>query len=304
MPDAAFIEQLHARCGEAIDRYHSEYPDGPPLSTTPTPDLDAPTASTADVSDAFTALADIYDSLFAVDATPYRETWREHVVYDPTWRDRLALLTSDLPTSLTLAFIGGRYVPSTGHIGVSSTTQTVPVATSFLASELCHAYQHRFDSPTWDHPYLMEGFERAAAIRGLELLAERETSPHGEPLAHLAAYQRAQTLLEGVLAWGTHRGGITPETVRELGVTAAELASLQAAWWWRPLGRIVPRFRWNAVAFLPEYALFGALLLVSDDTITNTYARGFAGTHPWAERIDAVRARTPSWLWRLSHGDE
>jgi hypothetical protein len=150
----------------------------------------------------------------------------------------------------------------------------------------------------------MEGFERAAAIRAIEVLAERGTFPHGETLAHLAAYQRAQTLLEGVLAWGTRRGGITAQTVRDLGVTAAELASLQAAWWWRPLGGAVPRFRWSAVAFLPEYALFGALLLVSDHTVADTYARAFAGIHPWTERIDAVRARTPSWLWRLYHDDD
>jgi len=133
MPGAAFIDRLHDNCAEAIARYHSEYPDGPPLSASPTPDLDAPTASTADVHEAFTTLTDIYDDLLAVDSTPYRDTWRDHLVYDCSRRERLALLASDLPTSLTLVFIGGRYVPSTGHIGVSPSQQPVPPAVATLA---------------------------------------------------------------------------------------------------------------------------------------------------------------------------
>lgn len=307
MPDAAFIELLNDHCTETINRYHSEYPDGPPLSTSPIPDLDAPTASTADVHEAFTALADIYDDLLAVDSTSYRDTWRDHLVYDCSRRERLALLASDLPTSLTLVFIGGRYVPSTGHIGVNPGQQPMPAAVATLASELCHAYQHRFDSPTWDHPYLWEGFEQAASVRALSRLAERADDVaipiDTAALATLAAHQRAQTLLEGVLAWGTRRGGITPATVQELGVTDDELAELQAEWWWRPLGQIKPRYRWSAVAFLPEYALFGALLFVSEaDGVPDTYARAFAGNHPWTDRIDAIQAMTPSWLWRLYDG--
>jgi hypothetical protein len=300
MPDAAFVDRLYARCADAIAHYHSAYPDGPPLSASSTPDLDAPPAATAAVHDAFAALTDVYDALLGVDSTPYRDTWRDHLVYDCSRRDRLRLLASNLPASLTLVAIGGRYAPSTGHIGVSPTTRSVPAAISTLASELCHAYQHRFDSLTWAHPYLVEGFERAASIRALERLVEEDVGPAPAALAQSATYQRAQALL----AWGTRRGGITGEQIRELGVTDAELEAVQAAWWWRPLGRLIPRYRWSTAAFLPEYALFGSLLLVSEAAVDAPYARAFAGDHPWAERIDAVRGITPSWLWRLWYDDK
>lgn len=304
MPDAAFSDRLHARCAEAIERYRAQYPDGPALSTVGTPELDAPPASTADVHEAFTALTEVYDDLLDVDSTPHRDTWRDHLVYDCTRRERLALLTSDIPASLLLVVVlGGWYMPSTGHIGVSPTTLLAPQAIATLASELCHAYQDAFASPTWDHPYLMEGFERAASVRALEQVVERDALPHTEGLAQFTAFDRAQTLLEGVLAWGTHRGGITAATVREFGVTDAELADLQAAWWWRPLGRWNPRYRWNSVAFLPKYALFGTLLFVSEEDIERPYARAFVGEHPWTDRINAVQEMTPSWLWELYHAD-
>lgn len=122
-----------------------------------------------------------------------------------------------------------------------------------------------------------------------------------DALAQLAAHQRARTLLEGVLAWGTQQGGTTSDDVRELTITDAEIAELRAAWWWRPLGRIRPRYRWSTGAFLPEYSLFGTLLLVSEGIVDEPYARAFTGEHPWSDRVDAIRDITPSWLWRLYH---
>jgi len=76
--------------------------------------------------------------------------------------------------------------------------------------------------------------------------------------------QRANALLAGVLAHGTRHGGITPAAIRDLGVTTDELLVLQALLLWRVLGRVRPRYRWGSTAFLPDYDLFGSLLLVSE----------------------------------------
>jgi len=247
----------------------------------------------------FDELTRFYDDLLNVDSTPYRETWREHLVYDCSRRERLALLTSDLPESLTLVFIGGRYSARTGWIGVSPNPLPEATTYAYLASELCHAYQHRFDSPTWAHPYQQEGFEQAVSVRAQAHLA---TKLQYNSQAHLAERQYTKALLEGVLAHGTRRGGIVPVTVRELGVTEEELSALRAHPLWRPLGFLHPRYRWSNIAFFPEYALFGSLLLVSETVdVSATYARAFHGDHPWTSVIDEITASTPSWLWRLYH---
>jgi len=297
--DEAFSEQLRSTCTNAISAYRSEYPDAPPLTESLLQDLDSPLASEAALHERFQELTRFYDDLLDVDSTPYRDTWREHLVYDCSRRERLALLTSDLPASLTLVFIGGRYSARTGRIGVSLGRLPEVTAYTFLASELCHAYQHRFDSPTWMHPYLQEGFEQAVSVRAQAHLAAKLDH---DSLAHLAERQRAKTLLEGVLAHGTRRGGIEPVAVRELGVTDEELSALQAHPLWRPLGHLRPRYRWSDVAFLPEYALFGSMLLVSEATdVATTYARAFHGDHPWTSVIDEITVPTPGWLWRLYH---
>ncbi|WP_248895391.1 hypothetical protein [Haloplanus halobius] len=299
MNDEAFSEQLRSTCADAIEAYRAEYPDAPPLTESLLQDLDGPLASEADLHERLDKLMRFYDDLLDVDSTPYRDRWREHLVYDYSRRERLALLTSDLPASLTLVFIGGRYSARTGWIGVSPGRLSESTAYTYLASELCHAYQHRFDSPTWMHPYLQEGFEQAVSIRAQAYLAAELKH---DSLAHLAKRQRTKTLLEGVLAHGTRRGGIEPVAVRDLGVTDEELAALRAHPLWRPLGHLRPRYRWSNVAFLPEYALFGSMLLVSEATdVSATYVRAFHGEHPWTSIVDEITASTPGYLWRLYH---
>lgn len=297
MDDEAFFEQLRSTCTDAVEAYRAEYPDAPPLTESLLHNFDDSLASEADLHERFDDLTRFYDDLLNVDSTPYRDTWREHLVYNCSRHERLALLTSDLPASLTLVFISGRYSARTGWIGVSPGQLPEATAYKYLASELCHAYQHQFNSATWDHPYLQEGFEQAVSVRAqAHLAAELQY----DSLARLAERQHTKTLLEGVLAHGTRRGGIAPVSVRKLGVTDEELAALQAHPLWRPLGYLRPRYRWSDVAFLPEYALFGSLLLVSETAdVSATYARAFLGDHPWTSIIDEITASTPSWLWRL-----
>lgn len=230
-----FNSQLRTACADAIDAYRTQFPDAPPLTERRLDDRDGPLASEAAVHARFAALTRTYDDLFDVDSTPYRETWRDHLVYDCSRRERLGLLTSDLPASLTLFIIKARYAPGTGHIGVSPGRLPEPTASWYLASELCHAYQHRLDSPTWSHQYLREGFEQAASIRAQSYLAS-ELDDFG--VTHLAARQRVKALLQGVLAHGTRRGGITPTAIHTLGVTDAELSDLRAHPLWRPLGSL------------------------------------------------------------------
>lgn len=180
------------------------------------------------------------------------------------------------------AFPDGQLAPATAY--------------SFLASELCHAYQDRFDSPTWTHPYTMEGFEQAASYRALEQLAE---TLDDAAVTQRVARERARILLQGVIAHGTRRGGISPATVRELGVTDAELTSLLAHPLRRPLRVFRPRSQWSSTAFLPEYDLFGSVLLVSErEGVADTYARAFRGEHPWDALVADIRSIPPNWLWR------
>jgi hypothetical protein len=299
MDDDVFFEQLQSICSDAVESYRAEYPDAPPLTESLQQNSDGPLASEADLHERFDELTRFYDDLLDVDSTQYREMWRKHLVYDCSRRERLALLTSDLPASLTLVFIEGRYSARTGRIGVSPGQLPETTAYTYLASELCHAYQHQFDSPTWKHPYLQEGFEQAVSVC---TQAHFATELQYDFLAHLAERQHTKTLLEGVLAHGTRRGGITPAAVRELGVTDEELAALRSHRLWRPLGYLRPRYWWSDVAFLPEYALFGSLLLVSETAdVSAPYARAFHGNHPWTSVIDEITTSTPGWLWRLYH---
>ena len=299
MDDAAFFEQLRSICSDSIEAYRIEYPDAPPLTEPLLPHVDGPLATEADVHKCFDELTHLYDELLNVDSTPYRESWREQLVYDCSLRERVALLTSDLPVSLTLVFIGGRYSGWTGKIGVSPGQLPEASAYMYLASELCHAYQHRFDSPTWNHPYLQEGFERAVSLRALAFFT---AELQHEFLIHLTERQRTKSLLKGVLAHGTRQGGIESSAVRDLGVTNEELAELRSHWLWHPLEYLRPRYRWSAMAFLPEYSLFGSLLLVSETaSVSSPYARAFQGNHPWESVISKITTSTPSWLWRLFH---
>jgi hypothetical protein len=297
MDDDEFFDHLQSLCAEAIETYREEYPEAPPLTERRGDGSDELLESDAGLSEYFVELTRFYDELFAVDSTPYRDMWQEHLVYDWSLRDRLGLLTSDLPASVSLVFIEGRYCSRTGWIGVSPGQLPEATACAYLPSELCHAYQHRFDSPTWTHPCLQEGFEQAASIR-----AQAHLGATHDPLAHRAQRQRVKTLLQGVLAHGTRRGGITPETVRELGVTDAELSALRAHPLKRPFGYLRPRYRWSDLAYLPEYALFGSMLLVSERLgVSSPFSRAFHGAHPWTALIDEITAHEPGWLWRWYH---
>lgn len=296
MDDETFIATLRGACSEAITEYRAQFPDGIPLTEFEDRDV-GPFASAGDVDARFTDFTEFYDGLFDVDSTPYRDEWREKLVYDCTRRERLEQLTNDLPRSLTFLLIEGRYVRSTGHIGVSHGRLPPATAYSFLASELCHAYQDRFDTPTWTHPYAMEGFEQAASHRALEHLA---STLDDDSIAQAAAKDRARILLQGVMAHETRRGGITPATIRELGVTDEELASLRSHLLWRPVGYLRPRHRWDTMAFDPTYDLLGSLLLVSErEGVADVYARAFRGEHPWEALVADIRSEPLPWVWRL-----
>ena len=143
--------------------------------------------------------------------------------------------------------------------------------------------------------------DRAVSVRALTQLAH-ELDDHDDAVAHAAMRQRANALLAGVLAHGTRHGGIAPAAIRDLGVTTEELSALQAALPWRMLGRVQPRYRWGSTAFLPDYDLFGSLLLVSEAVdVPHTYSRAFWGDHPWDELIGDIQSINPSWSWQYIH---
>ena len=166
-----------------------------------------------------------------------------------------------------------------------------PTAYSTLASELLHAYQHKFDSPTLDHPYLWEGLDLGASNRAVEQLAEGWDD---DVIAHLAMRQRTQSLLKGVLSHGVHAGANAASEVRSLGLTETEFSDLRSSGIERLIGRLRSRYRWTLTAFLPEYHLYGSVLLASDATnVSNPYAKAFHGDHPWQSTIDEIRSISP-----------
>lgn len=294
MNDDEFFEHLQSLCADAIVTYREEYPDTRSLIEQSYEDTGERLENDAELYECFAELTRFYDDLFGVDSTPYREMWREHIVYDCTLRDRFTQLTSNLPASLSLVDIGGRYSSRTGYIGVSPNRRPPAAVYGTLTSEVAHAYQHRFDSPTGTHPYLLEGLEQAVSTRAIAHLGATH-----EGLVHSATRKYAQTLLGGVLAHGTRRGGITPETVRELGLPDEELPDFRAHVLKRPFGYLWPRYRWSDLAFYPEYVLFGSMLIVSERLgVSRPYARAFHGEHPWTSVIEEITAREPGWLWR------
>lgn len=296
METAAFIDELHEACAASIKSYTESFPDGPPITANAYDLEGGAEASTADVQDVFEELVRFYDDLFDVDSTPYRAEWRSHIVYDCRRRDRLAHLTTNLPWSLGLVFIGARYAASTGHIGVSTGRLSPVTAYSFLASELCHAYQHRFESPTWSHQNTQEGFEAASAVRALQYLSN---DLEDETVARRASREEAKFLLRGVLAHGVRSGGIEPRTLRDLGVPDAEVTELLA----HPVRRIFtgvrPRYQWSEVAYASEYDLVSSLLLVSERLgVEDTFATAFDGEHPWTSLMAELLSEPSPWLWR------
>jgi hypothetical protein len=288
----AFRHRLREVSAEQIETYRRRYLEQLPLSEDIYRDLGDSLASEADIDTCFDALTDIYDDILAVDSTPYRDTWRTRILYDCSWRERLKILGSNLPASLTLVWISGRYAPSSGgYIGVNSGGLPRPAAYSTLASELLHAYQHQFDSPTWDHQYLWEGIDLGASIKALEQLADEWNN---DVIAHLAIRQRTQALLKGVLAHGIHADANTASEVRSLGLTETEISDLRSSGIERLIGCLRPRYRWTSTAFLPEYHLYGSVLLVSDATnVSNPFAKAFHGDHPWRSTIDEIRSISP-----------
>lgn len=166
-----------------------------------------------------------------------------------------------------------------------------------LLRELLHAYQDQFDSPALHHPYLMEGMGLGASIRALEQLGDEWND---DAITHLATRQRTQALLQGVIAHGIQAGGNPAREVRSLGLTQAEFSEFRTSGLWQLLGYLQPRERWTSTAFLPEYHLFGSVLLVSDTTnVSATYAKAFHGQHPWKPTIDDIRSTSPGWFWRI-----
>lgn len=290
--------QLREVCSGQIEAYRQRYPEKPPLNEHIERELTDPRANKEDIYACFETLIDIYDELLAVDSTPYRDAWRDHILYDCSRQERLEILGSDLPASLTLVWISGRYAGrSGGYIGVNSGRRPEPAAYSTLASELLHAYQDQFDSPTLHHPYLMEGMDLGAAIRALEQLGDEWND---DAITHLATRQRTQALLQGVIAHGIQAGGNTAREVRSLGLTQAEFSELRTSGFWQLLGYLQPRQRWTSTAFLPEYHLYGSVLLVSDTTnVSATYAKAFHGQHPWKPTIDDIRSISPGWFWQV-----
>lgn len=136
----AFHRRLREVCSDQIEMYRRRYPEKPPLSEHIEHELADPLASKEDIYGCFEALIDIYDNLLAVDSTPYRDTWRDRLLYDCSRLKRLEILGSNLPASLTLFWISSRYAGrSGGYIGVSSGRRPEPAAYSTLASELLHA---------------------------------------------------------------------------------------------------------------------------------------------------------------------
>lgn len=182
---------------------------------------------------------------------------------------------------------------------MSSGRRSEPAAYSTLASELLHAYQDQFDSPTPGHPYLVEGMDLGASIAALERLGDERND---DAITHLATRQRTQTLLKGVIAHGLQEGAITVEEVRSLGVTQAELSQLRTSRIWQLFEHLQTRQRWTLTACLPTYHLYGSVLLVSGATnVSNPYARAFHGERPWELTTERIRSISPGWLWQATH---
>ncbi len=88
---------------------------------------------------------------------------------------------------------GGSYFPLSRTAVISPERKPKHLAAECAAAELFHLEQYRASSPTRDHTYLREGFERASKITALERL---ETD--AETLGSYADFLKSETAIYGL----------------------------------------------------------------------------------------------------------
>lgn len=254
-----------------------------PRETIDDDEADSPLrAEQADIINWFNTLLDFYDDLLGVNSTPYREYWQRNLRYDFSVSQLLADFRLDLrhPIRIWYSFNGG-YNPDIGVIGISRTPLSKPNAALALASELLHAYQDVFDSPTFGHPLFREGAD--ASIRTLAFAHLADTDGCAEWHTIASDYQ-LYLQLAGYATIKCRHSGLTTADLTELGLTDDEIDRFQSDGIGRVIGSILPSIRWGIDLVDYDYNVGGALILAGKDHFGTDFIADLfhREDHPWS----------------------
>ena len=294
---AVLREQLQSR----IETYRSQWDDPVPVTlgeASPDGADDAPRATQADIDELFDTILDFYDDLLDVDSTPYRDEWRQNLRYDCPPRQIVADLRANPRHAPRTCFgFNGSYMVSTGLIGISRTPVDVPNAALTLASELLHACQDVFDSPTFDHPLFEEGADVGARTLAFAHLADVTDRP---AWFRIASGTHIYLRLAGYATINCRRGGLTTADLSAVGLTDDEIDRFQSGRLGRAVGPLLPSIRWGIDLVDYDYNVGGALVLAGTEQFGSEFivdlfhGEGHPWTAPTAEITELVLQR-PSY---------
>jgi len=199
------LETLEEQAQEAVDRF-DRYDEDLPVGRQQVSDIfdQGDTATEEQVHDFLDQNIDFYDEVLDKDSEELREQFHRNMRYNPDNSQIIRDIAS--PSNAALASIAGPamwktaessgfpelalpltagslavlnfkaselssdkvYMRGDKTIGIGKDRTAEADAFKTTASELFHAYQDEYDSPTWTDSFMREGMERALSTRALQ----------------------------------------------------------------------------------------------------------------------------------------
>ena len=296
-----FLDRLRCKTRSNINSYRSQWDSPVPITMKQIMGQrnqeNQPIAGQEFVRNIFNICMDLYDDIFDVDSSKYREAWSENLRYNPS-KD---LILSDIRKYpirfvFTLSAINGGYSQYSGIIGISHSTLTEPKAACNVSSELAHAYQDAFDSNTDFHPLLGEGIDIGMRTLALEHFANVCGYPE---LRRVAAAHRVHVLVTGYASIIQMQRPLEEPDLKELGLSDEEISHIKSGRLGQWGGTVAPPFRWTLDDITYQYNIGGAIIIIGQEIIGNGFVSSLFhnNDHPWTgivEELSDSTLRRPS----------
>lgn len=301
-----FLDTLRDYARSSIDSYRSCWDSSVPTTFHDGVRHDeGPHADRQLVTELFECLLEFYDDLFAVDSSPYRDQWRAKLRYNPSVRQLLSDMRQHPALApVTWVAMEQAYVQSTGVIGISRSTLSELRAAHTIGSELFHAYQHMFDSPTDGHPILHEGTDAGVSALAWAHLARRYERPAWR---RAAATYRTYILIKGYVTICWMHPHLDLAAVADLGLTDDELPHFITGRLSPYIAQLIPSTVWDIeeITILDlMYRVGGVVILAGRHAFGDAFvAQLFHGeAHPWTDVVDTLtELGLQDPLFRLDH---
>ena len=199
------LETLERQASEAVNRFE-QYDEDLPVRRQQVSEIldEGETASEAQVHSFLDQNIDFYDEILDKDSEELRDQFHRNTRYNPSNSQIVRDIASPSNAALTaltgpamwkitessgfpelalpvtagsLAVLNFKaselssdqvYMRGDKTIGIGKDRKTEPEAFKTAASELFHAYQDEYNSPTWTDSFMREGMERAISTRALQ----------------------------------------------------------------------------------------------------------------------------------------